>query len=173
MIIKIIFSIVIVFVSTIIGEIYANGYRQRTKMISQLISTLQMLETEIVYASTPLPFLMQKVSRRSPPEIANLLETTSEILLRKEGYTFSEAWQKGIELSHKNSALYKEDLALLINLGNNLGNSDRDNQMKHIQLAMEELRRNYDEAIHLQNKNVKLYKSMGLLGGLAIVIILF
>lgn len=159
--------------SALIGEIYGNAYKQRTRLLSQLISTLQMLETEIIYASTPLPFLLQKVAKRSSTEIAYLLETTSDILLKKEGYTFSEAWRMGIEIARRQSELKKEDIELLVNLGNNLGNSDGNNQVKHIQLTMEELRRNYDEAIQLQNKNVKLYKSLGLLSGIAIVVILY
>ncbi|WP_051569063.1 stage III sporulation protein SpoIIIAB [Alkaliphilus transvaalensis] len=173
MMIKMIFSIIIIICSTLVGEIYANAYRQRTNLLSQLILTLQMLETEIVYASTPLPYLLQSVAKRSKIEIAYLLEETAEILLKKEGYTFSEAWRKGIELAKNKSELRKEDIELLISLGNNLGNSDRDNQVKHIQLTMEELRRNYQEAIDLQHKNVKLYKSLGILGGIAIVVILF
>ncbi len=173
MTIKIIFSCIIIFCSGMVGQIYANSFRERTRLLSQLIHTLQVLETEIVYGATPLPFILQKVAKKSKAQIASLLEVTSEILLKKEGYTFSEAWGKGLEIAKKSSELKREDMELLINLGNNLGSSDRDNQVKHIRLTMEGLRRNYEEATLLQNKNVSLYKHLGLLAGLTIVIILF
>lgn len=173
MIIKIIFSCIIIFCCGMVGEIIANSYRERTKLLNQLISTFQMLETEIVYGATPLPFLLKRVAQKSKSEIASLLEITSEILLKKEGYTFAEAWEKGLEVAKRNSELKLEDIELLLSLGNNLGSSDMENQVKHIRLTMEGLRRNYEEAILLQNKNVSLYKHLGLLTGLTIVIILF
>lgn len=173
MVVKIIFSCIIVFCCGMIGEIFANGYRQRTRLLHQLIYTLQMLETEIVYSLTPLPQLLEQLAGKTRPEISVLLDTTAKVLQRQEGYTFFQAWNEGITLAKKHSELKKEDFEILMDLGQNLGGSDIDNQVKHIRLAMEGLKRNYEEALQLQQKNVSLYKHLGILAGLGVVIILF
>ncbi|GAB6087773.1 stage III sporulation protein SpoIIIAB [Alkaliphilus crotonatoxidans] len=170
---KIIFSCIIIICSGMVGQILANGLRERTRLLGQLIHTLQMLETEIVYGATPLPILLKKVAAKSKKEISILFDTTAEILLKKDGFTFPEAWAKGLQIAKNSSELKGEDIELLINLGNNLGTSDKENQVKYIRLTMEGLRKNYEEAVLLQNKNVSLYKHLGFLAGLTIVIILF
>ncbi|SCY98565.1 sporulation protein [Alkaliphilus peptidifermentans] len=173
MIIKFIFSIVIIVCCSMLGGIYANTYTSRTKLLSQLLVSLQMLETEIIYSATPLPLLLTNIGRKSKPEIGNIFIKASEILLKKEGLTFNFMWSKIVDSEGQKTGLFDEDLELLKQLGNNLGTTDIDNQVKHIRLIMEEVRRNYQEAIIAENKNVKLYKQLGLLAGFAIAIILF
>ncbi|QUH26648.1 stage III sporulation protein SpoIIIAB [Serpentinicella alkaliphila] len=173
MIVKLIISTLIVGCSTLIGVIYAKSYTERTKLLNNIIGTLQMLESEIVYSATPLPLLLKKISKRSKSEIAKIFSKTVEILEKKDGQTFSDAWQLAIKEETKHSVLKKEDIELLIQLGNSLGISDIDDQVKHIRLAMEEIKRSYEQSIVEQNKNVQLYKNLGFLFGISVVIILF
>lgn len=172
MLIKLILSLLIVSGCTLVGNIYANSYGERVKLLSHLISTLQMLETEIVYGGTPLPLLLPRVAAKSKTEISDILIDVSDILQQKDGDTFAEAWKRGVNLNSKKSAFHRDDLDLLIILGNNLGTSDRENQVKHIRLSMEDIRRNFEVAVAQQKKNAGLYKHLGLLAGITIVIIL-
>lgn len=172
MLIKLMLSLLIVIGCTMVGTIYASSFGERVKLLSSLQSTLQMLETEIVYGGTPLPLLLPRVAEKSRAEIADILMDVSELLLLKEGVTFAEAWRRAIKINQGKSALNSEDFDILINLGNSLGTSDKENQVKHIRLSMEDLRRNFEVALALQQKNAGLYKHLGLLAGLTIVIIL-
>ncbi len=172
MLIKLMLSVLIIGGCTLLGNIYAGIYGERVKLLNHLLSTLQMLETEIVYGGTPLPLLLPRIAAKSKAEIAELLIAVADILQLKEGDTFAEAWRKAIEANSKSSALHRDDLELLINLGNNLGTSDRENQVKHIRLAMEDVKRNHATAVAQQQKNAGLYKHLGLLAGITIVIIL-
>lgn len=173
MIIKVIISTLIVCCSSLIGVIYAKTYTERTRLLNNIIGTLQMLESEIVYSATPLPFLLKKISRRNNTEITRIFNSTVEILDKKSGFTFSEAWQMAIKEETKYSVLRREDIELLIQFGNTLGVSDIEDQVKHIRLAMEEIKRSYEQSIVEQNKNVKMYKNLGVLFGITVVIILF
>ncbi|AKL95291.1 stage III sporulation protein AB [Clostridium aceticum] len=173
MVIKLIISFIIIGCSSLIGIIYANTFIERTKLLASVLSTLQMLETEIVFSATPLPELLSKVARKSRTEMGRILENTAEILRRNEGYLFPEAWKKAIEGVGDETVFAKEDLDLLLNLGNTLGISDTSDQVKHIRLTMEEIKRNYELSIIVQSKSVRLYRNLGFLVGITIVIVFF
>lgn len=173
MLIKLILSCIIVVFCGVLGHIYANAYVERTKQIGAIISTLQMLETEIAYSATPLPLLLERVAKKSNKEIASLFYKTADKLNQKQGYTFFEAWKSVIYLELGQSVLKEEDIDILLNLGRNLGISDGEDQLKHIRLAMDETKRNYDLAFLEQSKNVKLFKNLGVLLGLTITIVFF
>lgn len=173
MALKIIISLIIMGCSTMIGIIYANSYIERSKLLGSMMSTMQMLETEIVYGATPLPELLKKVAMKSKQEISWIFLYTTEILDRKEGYLFYEAWEQAVKLKTKKTSFTKEDIDLLIRIGKNLGVSDRNDQIKHIHLLMEEIKRSYELSIINQNKNVRLCRNFGVLIGLTIIIIFF
>ncbi|SNR86711.1 stage III sporulation protein AB [Anaerovirgula multivorans] len=173
MLFKLIISLIIIGCSWMIGMIYANTYIERSKLLASMLSTMQMLETEIVYSGTPLPELLQKIAKKSRREIAKIFLLTAEILNRKEGYLFNEAWEQAVKTETKNTSFTKEDIDLLISLGKNLGISDSKDQIKHIHLTMEEIKRSYELSIIEQNKNVRLCRNFGFLIGITIVIIFF
>ncbi|AOY77062.1 stage III sporulation protein SpoIIIAB [Clostridium formicaceticum] len=173
MLVKLMISLVIIGCSSLIGIIYANTFIERTKLLANVLSTLQMLETEIVFSATPLPELLSKVGKKSRAEIGCILEATAEILGKKEGDLFSEAWRKAVERESVSTVFTKEDIQILLALGNTLGISDTHDQVKHIRLAMEEIKRNYELSIIVQNKSVRLYRNLGFLVGITIVIVFF
>lgn len=173
MLFKVIISFIIIGCSSAIGIIYANTYIERSKLLASMLSTMQMLETEIVYSGTPLPEVMQKIASKTRREIAMILLSTAEILNRKEGYLFNEAWEQAVKIETKNTSFNKGDIDLLVSLGKNLGISDSKDQIKHIHLTMEEIKRSYELSIMEQNKNVRLCRNFGFLIGITIVIIFF
>lgn len=173
MLFKLIISVIIIGCSSLIGIIHANTFIERTKLLASLISTLQMLETEIVYTATPLPEMLIKIAKKSRIEIARIFETTVNILDKKEGYLFAEAWKKAIEQETKETVFNEGDKELLISLGNNLGISNSVDQVKHIHLTREEIKRSYELSIISQKKNTRLYRNLGFLLGITIVIIFF
>ena len=173
MLFKICISAVIIGCTSSLGIIYANTFVERTRFLSNLIYALQILETEIVYTNTPLPEVLIKTANKTSSEITRIFENTANILLRKEGYIFSEAWKKAIDESNNIKKINQEDKELLISLGNGLGISNTQDQIKHIDLVRAGIKRNYESSLISQKKNTRLYKNLGLLLGLTIVVIFF
>ncbi|MGV8145062.1 MAG: stage III sporulation protein SpoIIIAB [Alkaliphilus sp.] len=171
--VRLLISLIIIVCCTLIGEMYASSFRRRTFLLRSLLQVLQTLETEIVYGGTPLPLIALKISKNSAYEISNIFSSTAKILFKKDGRTFSQAWSYSLKICAKNSDFRDKDIRLLAKLGEILGATDIDNQVKHIRLTMVEIKKNYEEAAQMQMKNVKLFKQIGLLSGIAIVIILY
>lgn len=173
MLLKIICSIIIVISTSLLGNIFANTYVERTRLLNSLLSTLQMLETEIVYGATPVPILFKKIGKKSKRELENIFITAANLLDEKQGQTFEEVWYKSVTEETKNTVFNKEDIEILLALGKNLGISNCEDQIKHIRLIQEDIKRQYELSLIEQGKNVKLYKNLGFLLGLSIVIILY
>jgi stage III sporulation protein AB len=64
-------------------------------------------------------------------------------------------------------------LDVLISFGSTLGISDRHDQVKHVKLAIAQLAQAEAKAWEEKEKNERMYKSLGVLSGLAIVILLY
>ncbi len=172
MLFKLIYSIFIVGCSSLLGFIFANTYVERSKLLNSLLSTLQMLETEIVYGATPMPVLMKKIGNKSENEIKNIFLSTAGLLGLNSGQTFDEIWCDVVTQEAEHTCLDKDDIDLLLSLGKNLGISNCEDQIKHIKLIREEFKRHYEVALAEQSKNVRLFKNLGFLLGITIVIII-
>ena len=66
----------------------------------------------------------------------------------------------------------KEDGEILKDFGKNLGSTDKENQLKNFKLIYLQLEKQQKDAENLKNKNAKMYKSLGALVGITIVILL-
>jgi stage III sporulation protein AB len=93
--------------------------------------------------------------------------------LEVNGTTADIAWEKAIEENYQKLALNKEDKAILMNFGKMLGKSDLEGQINNIKLISSQLKLQELKAEEMRTKNEKMYRSLGVLSGMAIVIILF
>lgn len=154
------------------GMSVARGYSRRPYELRCLQSALQMLETEITYTATPLPEALSRVAGRSDKMVAGFFKAASEELQNMSGNTASEAWEIALKKHYPSTALLPTDLAILSNLGGSLGISDRMDQSKHLQLAMEQLSVERNKAEESAAKNVKMWNYMGFMFSLVVVLML-
>lgn len=85
--------------------------------------------------------------------------------------SFYDAWISGID-SWSNQPLNDEDISFLKNVGSTLGNSDIEGQLSSLELHKENLDRLLQKAISDRDKKAKLYRSLGVLSGTFISIML-
>lgn len=87
-------------------------------------------------------------------------------------YDLKTSWDNAIELNKQNFNLKNEDLNIIKNMGNMLGKTDVDGQLSEIKLNMSFLDTQIALAEDECKKNEKMYRSLGTIFGLAIIIIL-
>ncbi|SNX55359.1 stage III sporulation protein SpoIIIAB [Thermoanaerobacterium sp. RBIITD] len=168
--IKIIGMTMVLASSTLIGYILSLKYSLRWRTLRSLISSLNILMTEITYGKITLSEAFMKVSKISNLSVKQLFISTSEILNSNKGYTAGEAWEIAIK-KMKDINLNEEDIEILKSFGNGLGNSDIYNQENNYKLTVELLKKQLIDAEESSKKNEKMYKNLGLLVGIAIIII--
>ncbi|MCL6639311.1 MAG: stage III sporulation protein AB [Firmicutes bacterium] len=150
----------------------AAAYRRRPAELRAIRSALTMLETEIVYGATALPEAFARVSRRCDRAVAPLFQAAAEELEAMSGLTAAEAWDRALRFYYPATSLAPQDLAPLRDLGASLGVSDREDQRRHLRLAVEQLGAGGAAAELEAAKNEKIWSYMGFLGGLMIVLLL-
>ncbi|RNB81151.1 stage III sporulation protein AB [Brevibacillus fluminis] len=170
---KLIGAAVILFSCSMVGWQMGRYYAFRPLDIRTMIISLQMLETEIVYGATPLHRAMAKIGERMRSGIGRMFLTASELLTQEdEPQSTSESWRQAIEKNWSQTAMRKSEKDILLTLGMVLGNSDRDDQQKHLRLAITHLQGLEEEARSDKERYEKMYKSLGFLGGLLVVILM-
>lgn len=168
---KLIASGLVIFASSMTGFSVARSYRERPRHLRAMQSVLQGLATEISYGATPLPEAFAHLGRTSQRPVADLFFAAEETL-RQPGSTANEAWQRGLERLAAGSALLKSDLSILSQLGSQLGLSDRQDQERHLLLAVQQLAREESRAEEARQSNERMWRYLGVLSGILLVIVL-
>jgi len=172
-IVKLIGGLFIVAATSLIGILKANEYENRTSSLRELVCLLQMLETEICYKSNILcDALLNCAKAKIESNVGIFFKETAELLkIRK--MTSTEAWDKALNENLKYTSLKEEDAEILKNLGNSLGTSDYDGQIKNIRFVLKQLEVQISKADIDCIKYQSMYKKLGVLGGIALVVMLF
>lgn len=162
----------VISVCTFYGFLIANKYKQRPLELRNLRSMLNLLETEIIYASTPLPLALDKVAKHASNNISQLFSKARDYLINSNGITAGEAWQKAINDTLPTSYLLEEDVGILMSFGTGLGCSDKEEQLKNIQLTKELIKQQELKAEGSRAQHERLWRTMGFLAGVAIVLLI-
>lgn len=143
----------------------------RPKHIRQLKNALQILEAEIVYSHLPLKDAFYNISSQIPEPLKSFFNSLY-VTLKAERNSLYGVWDHQVAQLMKTSSLGANEAEILRQFGRTLGQHDVTQQQKHIQLAVYHLDRELENARDSQFKYSKMAKSLGILCGLFIVLLL-
>ncbi len=147
------------------GCCMSKNLYMRMNFIKSFIVFLSALSTNIRYNSADI-FTLVSISARS--EELSALKIKDDI----PNCPFGVIWEERIKSIPKCYSLTKEDKELLTEFGSQLGKTDIDGQLKHIELYKAVFKKqlaNSEEAII---KKSKLYKTMGFFVGTAAALLM-
>lgn len=157
--------------TTWIGFEISNRLSERPKIIRQLKNALQILEAEILYSQLPLGDAFSSITNQMPEPTKTFFLNLANNLEENKSDLYS-LWNANVEELSRISALGKNEKEILNQFGRTLGQHDFTQQQKHIQLAVHHLDRELEEARDNEFKYSKMAKSLGMLCGLFIVLLL-
>lgn len=166
-------ALVIVLAASMLGMQRANLLAARVKQLSRLRSALAVLETEIGYGMRPLSQACLDIASGKSDVISVIFRSISDKLLHSEDFSTFECFQKVIDEEWPNTALANSEKQILLELGRILGSTDCKDQLKHIALAIAKLKQEEEGATVEHSSFGKVYKSLGFLLGLLVVILIF
>ena len=165
--IKIFILFVVFLLSSYIGKLIAGKYKYRLEELREMKNALNIFKTKIKFTYEPIPEIFDEISKISNKNVGNIFLDAKNQMKSK---TASQSWLDAIEKSNNN--LKKEDKEVLLMLSKMLGEADLEGQISQIDITLEFLEKQIEEAEFEKNKNEKLYKKLGTIMGLTIVIIL-
>jgi len=172
MIIKFINSCVIITVSTIIGFELAKRYAIRVRELCAMQGALSRLETEILHFSSSLPEALIEIGKSIGGGTGKLFYLTGQTLIEKKNHTVADAWSSALEQLKTELCFAQEEIEILHRFGNQLGNSDKEGQARFIHLTLLQMQEEEKKARAIRDKNSRMYRTLGILCGIALTILL-
>ncbi|MBQ9279817.1 MAG: hypothetical protein IJ215_02050 [Clostridia bacterium] len=165
--------IIMVFgVSTFIGYLLANKFTSRVSEINDLLVALDIFETKIKYTYDSLSTVFLYIADNLKTKIYRIFFITAEEIQENKNDSAGNIFRDVIENEKVFLSIKKDDIEILKELGVSLGQTDLEGQLKNIHLVRTSLKNQLSVAQEEKNKNFKMYRNMGVLSGLIIIIIL-
>jgi len=151
----------------IIGNLISKNYTLRLKELKDIKNALNILESKIKFTYEPLPEMFNDISKMLSKNISYIFVQASKYMKEMDA---EDAWNKAIEMSSTN--LNKEDKESIKNFGKMLGKTDKEGQISRLELTQTFIEIQIEKAKVEEEKNAKMYKTLGTIIGLVFVIIL-
>ena len=168
---KLIGAVFIFAACTILGYQLSRHFSERPRQLRYFKTALQALEAEIMFGHIPLQEASKRLAKQMPKPISLFFNNFSDNLQIEEA-TVKHAWADSLKSISSLLALQSKDIEILEQFGETLGKHDRFQQQKQIALTMTHLEREENEALLAQSKYEKMIKSLGVLLGLLLIILL-
>lgn len=157
----------IIVASSAIGILFSKKYANREKELKEMKNSLNIFATKIKFTYEPIPNVFMEISNKIEGNVGNIFARAAN---RMQEISAGEAWVQALEETKYN--LNKEDISVIKNLGRMLGQTDLEGQISEIEVVNEFLTSQLENAKEERRKNEKMYRTLGLVCGLTIAIIL-
>lgn len=155
-----------------IGFSYSFYLGRRLEQLRQLQRMALLLRGEISYGNAVLTEALASIGRKLEEPFCFFLNRVSSRLKGYPDKSFQQVFQEEVRETLKQSALSAKDKEALMQMGAFLGYLDKDMQLRTVELYLEELDREIQAAKESIPGRQKLCRSLGILGGLFLVLLL-
>lgn len=163
----------VLFCCGMLGMLFANGYKKRVVQLVEIQNAIMQLEYDIDFLSIPLSESFEKLAKASSE--GALKEIFSYIWQRLKNYgstDIKKLWYRAFERMEGELYLNCEDKRILLDFAENLGKGNREQEKNNIKAVLMRLKICEEEARAEAKCNVKMYRGLGMLLGVFIVIVL-
>lgn len=133
---------------------------------------MEILETRIKYTYDSLITSFLFIADNLKTKVYRIFYITAEEIRENRNISAGECFKHVVDEEKVFLNLNNNDVEILKGLGVSLGQTDIEGQVKNIRLVYTSLKSQLENAKEEKNKNFKLYRNMGVLSGLVIIIIL-
>ena len=166
-IVKTFFLIAILGLAVYIGNSKANQYVNRLKELICIKSALNIFENKIKFTQSPLEEIFKCIGENSAEQN---IKHIFQALAMEENMNIHKKWENAI--SNIESNLNSEDKNILIDMGKILGTTDVEGQVSNIKITSSFIDRQIEKAEQEKEKNAKMFRTLGIVSGLSIIVIL-
>lgn len=157
----------IIGVSSAIGILFSKKYANREKEIKEMKNALNMFETKIKFTYEPIPTAFMEIGNKIRGNVGDIFYRAAN---RMKEENAGDAWVLALDDVKHNFS--EEDIGVIKNLSRLLGQTDLEGQISEIEVVNQFLNTQLEMAAEERKKNEKMYRTLGIVTGLTIAIIL-
>lgn len=153
---------------------WLSGYqlKQKIRQMKEFQSLLLYMKGEIKYSHQPVGELFLKISEKANEPYRSILTETGKELKRHQGKSLYEIWKENIAHVQKDLYFSKKEMEMLMTCGAALGNLDRESQISQLEFQLQQWGENTKRLQEQYLENAKLYRNLGVMGSILVVILL-
>lgn len=160
--------VLILIVTSKIGYLKSETYKIRVDNLRKINEALLFLKTKIEFTYEPITSIFEEISNVVFDGKDNIFKMS--LVNKNLNDSINESWINAVD-TLKNS-FEKEDIDIIKSFGKLLGKTDKKGQISEIEITRILIEKNINIAEREKDKNGKLYKTLGVVSGLATCIIL-
>lgn len=155
-------------ICTQIGIMKSKTYKYRLEQLQEIKNILNIFKTKIKFTYEPIPEIFENIAENTEDKkIREIFRKAAEDM---KYLPAGQAFDKNVD--NVETYLLEEDKKAIKTLSKLLGKTDIEGQISEIELTDTYIDEQIEKAKQNKSKNEKLYKTMGVIVGLTIVIIL-
>ena len=164
---KFIICIFIILICSYLGLEKSKNYSKRVEELQRIKNGLNFFKSKIEFTYEPVKDILEGISNSVYQNEENIFYKAKKYM---NNNNVNIAWNSAVDEEAKIS---KEDKDILKMFGKLLGKTDKKGQISEIDLSLNFIEKQIQKAESEKSKNAKLYKSLGILIGCGITIILW
>ncbi len=150
------------------GMSFASAHKQKERQLQQLIAAVRFMACELEYRQTPLPQLMLLCAEESGGMIGRAFALLAAELERQLAPDAACCMASVVAQMPKLPTVVQEKL---LHLGRSLGRFDLSGQLSGLEAVAQLCQRDLDGLLINRDARLRSYMTLGLCGGLALVIL--
>mgnify|MGYP004503468641 CR=1 FL=1 len=166
---KCLISIGIVSITTYLGFSKSKNLSSREYILKDMVTFFNLVENEIKYMLTILPNAYEIARQKLITNLKNVIGNIVVDMLKNNSSFENE--KSVMENVSTLSELTDYDKSVFISTLNNLGNSNLESQLNIIENTKQILNDQIKEAIIKKQESARVYKSIGVISGVMIVLV--
>ncbi len=171
-VLKMLGAFIVMLSCSIAGICFGKKIVYRIEELEQIQRAMTTLKNQIDFLATPLPEALQKIGSKQKNILSSLFLETAQEMEKREGEKGEEIWRKSVLTWEQKTYLERQDIDALLSFGTSIGYLDRAQQKASIELLLQYIETTLSELQQKKKQQQKLYPSMGILGGMLIVVML-
>lgn len=154
-----------------LGIMFSVIYKKRVEELIEWKKGISLLKSEIEFSLTPLAEAFETISNRLGGEIKKIFLSLSIHLRVNPHKAMEKIEDKEFKSMFSEVCLNEKDIQKLMSFIKNLGLKDKESQMNNMALHIKNIEQEIETAKRDEDKNNKLFKTLGVLSGFFIIVI--
>lgn len=161
----------IVVAGSLIGFHYAKDIQKRYEELYMWKKNFRMIYGDISYGGITLIEVLNRVEEQSKKEYKAFFHYVAQEISACRKRKLGDIWNEGVDIHLQGSSLIERDKKELKFVGQYMGNVDKKQQLAMIQMYLDKVECAIQELECEKDKKMKLYRTLGILGSIFVVIL--